>query len=174
MRRVKRPKSKKRSQFIPKKKPFRGVDNTKDIDLILKKNKLFQEMLGVSNENLPSLYDHAIQLLNAHRYEEAESALSLLTKLNPYLPDFWLGLGLSYMGMASFSQAFQSFLMACTMNPYRFDGYENAVQACIEMNNYPQAQAIINQACQFAKRHHFQELYDDAKNLEEKIGLRIR
>lgn len=134
-------------------KHFKGVDNTKDIDLILSKGKLFQDLLGFSGEHLGRLFENAIEMLRQHRFDEAVLAFDLLTQLNPYISDFWLGLGLAHQAHEDYLHALSAFLVAQTMDPSRVDSYTYAITCCLEMKNYPQAEAIIQEAFTYAKKH---------------------
>jgi len=151
------------------KKPFRGLDNTRDLDLILGRTKLFQDVLGVSPEELSHLFEQAMGFLQTNRIEEAILAFSFLTKMNSYATDFWIGLGAAQLINQEYAKAFDAFLMAITMDPSRYDCYAYAIECCIEMNNFAQAEALLKQAVTYAKRHHSRP--DSALILEESSRL---
>ncbi len=136
-----------------KKHPFRGVDNTRDIDAILGKTKIYQDILGISREELSTLYEHANGFLLAARYDEAQAAYLFLTKINPFASDFWVGLGVCHMQHEEFKNAFDAFIMAITMEPSSFECYSYAIEACIALKNFEQAEALLRQAVAYAKRH---------------------
>lgn len=136
-----------------KRRLFKGVDNTKDIDLILSRGKLFHDLLGFSGEHLGRLFENAIDLLRQHRFDEAVLAFDLLTQLNPYVSDFWLGLGIAHQAHEDYYLALSAFIVAQTMDPSRLDSYTYAISCCLEMKNYPQAEAIIQEAFAYAKKH---------------------
>ena len=142
-----------RKTHAPKKKEFRGIDNAKDVEVILEKNKLLQDILGFSNDNLDSLFSDAHSLLLAHRNDEAMQAFILLSRINPFVPDFWLGLGLTHQANGDYQQALACFLVAETMDPARLDCYEYGIDCALEMKNFAQAEAILDQALRFANKH---------------------
>src|SRR5207249_2240917 len=78
------------------KRPWHGFDNTRDIDYILATTKLSQDVLGISGDRLSKLFQSAISLLHEHRYDEAIKAFELLSRLNPFVADFWIGLGVAH------------------------------------------------------------------------------
>ena len=159
---------------VPHRKvPFRGVDNTKDIDMILASEKLMQDVLGFSGDKLGNLFETAVSYLRQHRYEEAVQGFQLLTQLNPYIADFWLGLGLAEQAQGALPKALSNFLVAETMDPLRIDPYSYAIDICLEMNNIPQAEAIIDQGTRYAKKYGKQEegriLMNALKTLKERV-----
>lgn len=136
-----------------KKRPFTGLDNTRDLDAILRKTKIYQDVLGISREGLSSLYENAFSFLESNRLEEAQASFLLLTKINPFASDFWIGLGVCYLQQEEYTQAFNAFIMALTMEPDRYDCYAYAIECCMQMKNYAQARALLRQAVTYAKRH---------------------
>lgn len=149
---------KKSHRIVERKSPkqrglLRGVDNSKDIDLILSKYKLNQDLLGFTSDYLSQLFEQAVGLLQQHRFDEAVKAFELLTQLNPYVPDFWIGIGLAHQACESYRPALSAFLVAETMDPSRIDPYSYAVDCCLEMKDMAQAEAIVEQALRWAKKH---------------------
>ena len=130
-----------------------SVDNRRDIALILQKNKLLQDILGFSAENMSGLFQDGLQFLQMHSYDDALKIFSLLVRMNPYVADFWVAQGLVYQVKEEYKTALSSFLVAQTMDPARFEGYLNAIECCISLGDYAQAQAIIRQGLRFAKTH---------------------
>jgi len=132
---------------------WKGVDNTRDIDTILLKQKLYQDVLGISGERLTSLFQTAYGLLQEHRYDDAIKGFEFLTRLNPFIPDFWIGLGLSYEMFEKFDEALSSFFTAQTMDPSRPEPYEHAVGCCISLKNTVQAEVVVRLALEYVKKH---------------------
>lgn len=155
------------------KKHWKGLDNTKEIDLILSRTKLNQDLLGFSGDYLSKLFEQAVGLLQAHRFEEAVQGFEFLTKLNSYVPDFWIGLGLAHSSNEAYKPALLSFLTAQTMDPSRIDAYSYAIDCCIEMKDIAQAEAILLQALQYAKKHHragdIKEFVHGLQELQDRI-----
>lgn len=168
---VRHPKEHSRAQAKPK--TWRGFDNTRDIDLILAKRKLFQDVLGMSGERLGRLFETSVELLHQHRYDEAVKAFELLTQINPFVADFWIGLGVAHQAHETLKPALSCFLMAQTMDPARADPYHYAVECCLEMKNLPQAEAVLHQAITYVKKHSRKEelkgLAREIQAIQEKI-----
>lgn len=157
-----------------RRKDIKKVDNTKDIDDILAKGKIVQDLLGFSREKITHLFERAIVYLQVGHFDEAVSSFSLLTRLNPYIADFWLGLAIAQMRQGEHTRAFEAFGMAIAMDPSRFDIYSYAIECCLEMQNPNQADALLNDAVTYAKRHKSSEDADiilrSANALREKIA----
>lgn len=76
-----------------------------------------QEQLGLSDSCLHLIYDRARTLLEeAHQTEEALSLFILLTHLNPYIFEHWLGRGLCWQKKTQYFEALHSFAMASLLN----------------------------------------------------------
>ncbi|MBS0656030.1 MAG: hypothetical protein JSR46_09650 [Verrucomicrobia bacterium] len=155
---------------------FSGVDNTDDLDIVLTGNKIFSDILGFSDDELMPLYDHAIQMLYAQRIEDAKTAFSFLTKINPYLAIFWVGLGLAHTAEGNISAAFTAFLMALTMDPLMIEAYEYAIDCCIEKEDFKQAESLVKQLAGAVKHctssAEVKVIQHQIKILEDKIALK--
>lgn len=136
-----------------RKKSMRQIDNTKDLDLFLEKNKTLQDILGFSREKLGSLFDQAIALLQTSRFDEAIQGFSFLSRVNPYVSDFWVGLGLAREGNGDYKAALEDFYMAITMDPSRLESYLYAAECCLELGKISQAETVVHSARAFLKRH---------------------
>jgi tetratricopeptide (TPR) repeat protein len=156
-----------KAKAVHTKRHWKGVDNTKDIDIILAKSKLNQDLLGFTGDYLSKLFEQAVMLLQQHRFDEAVQGFEFLTKLNPYVPDFWIGLGLAHSATEAFGTALSAFLTAQTMDPSRIDAYSYAIDCSIEMKDLQQAEAILLQALDFAKKHpHLEDVQGFIKELQ--------
>ncbi len=151
------------------KAPFKGLDNTQDLDSILGRTKIYQDVLGITSEELSTLYEQASEFLQMNRLEEAKSAFLFLTKINPFASDFWIGLGVCHLQNEEFKDAFNAFIMALTMDPGSYECFAYAIECCIQMKNPAQAEALLKQAITYARRHPSRE--ESRKILEEAIRI---
>ena len=149
------------------------VDNTKDIHLILSKNKVVQDLLGFSNENITRMFEQAVGYLQMGHFDEAILSFSLLTRLNPYIGDFWLGLGIAQLRSGELQRSFDALSMALAMDPLRAEVYTSLIECCLEMKKYALAQLLLDDAVSFAKRHKKSgdalQILEEAKALQEQI-----
>jgi tetratricopeptide (TPR) repeat protein len=149
------------------------LDNTSDLDLILEKDRPIQDILGFSRDSVAMLFEHAIGFLQMNRPDEAVLSFQLLTKLNPYIADFWLGLGIAYFNSEEYPKAQEALMMALALDPSRFEVYSYAIDCCIEMKNFQQAEALLEEAISYAKKHRRDEeclfILHESSKLKEKI-----
>lgn len=154
---------------------FRGIDNTRELDAILRRTKIFQDVLGISREGLSNLYEEALGFLDSGRLEEAQASFLFLTKINPFASDFWIGLGICHLHQEEFTPAFNAFIMALTMEPDRYECYAYAIDCCVQMKNYLQAEALLKQAVTYAKRHPSHEessiILEEAPRILKQIAI---
>ena len=79
--------------------------------------KTFQEILGYSEERMEAYYQKAKELFDRQAYEKAAEVFLFLTTLNPYVPSFWLGLGMSEELLHHFHEALRAYGMAIFTHP---------------------------------------------------------
>ncbi len=75
-----------------------------------------QEMLGLSDDLLSAFYDRGKEFFYDKKYEQAALIFHLLTHLNPFLFDPWLGLGICWEKNHAYFDAVYSYLMALLVN----------------------------------------------------------
>lgn len=158
-----------------KKKPFQGLDNTSEVDIVLQKTKLMQDVFGLTTEDISKMFDVAISFMQQHRFDEAIHAFTFLTKVNPYISDFWMGLGAAYQSQGSFKEALSAFIAAETMDPIRIEPYGFAVEVCLEMGDVAQALTILKQGYMYFKKHsketEAKHLLTGLKSIQRRIML---
>ena len=77
--------------------PKEALDKLKDPDLLRRKineGKVLQEIIGYNPETMEKFYQVAYKLFQHQQYQEAGDAFIFLTTLNPYVFNYWLGLGM--------------------------------------------------------------------------------
>jgi len=77
--------------------PEEALKRLSDPDILrryIDEGKSFQDILGYSNETMEKFYGAAHRLFTKEQYQEAADAFVFLTTLNPYVHNYWLGLGM--------------------------------------------------------------------------------
>ncbi len=77
--------------------PADALEKLRDPDLLRKKiseGKVLQEIIGYSPATMEKFYYVAYKLFQHQQYQEAADAFIFLTTLNPYVFNYWLGLGM--------------------------------------------------------------------------------
>jgi tetratricopeptide (TPR) repeat protein len=124
-------------------------ERLRDINLFPKKEKeLFekvpQRFLGISDQQLGRLFENAWSLIEIHEGSEATRGFRLLCRLHPYVSDFWYGLGHALKESGEYEEALDAFIMAETMEPTRFEYYQEAIICALELGKKSQARRIFN------------------------------
>lgn len=164
-----RRKSEKRRAALKLSRTFLGVDNTADIDVILEQGKLFQDVIGFSNERVGALFANAVSLLQQHRYDEAIKAAEFLTQLNPFVADFWICLGFGEQANGAYKRAREAFLMAQALDPSRSEPYAMAIDCSLDIQDPRQAETIYNLGMLYAKKH---PRHPESKLIVHELSLR--
>lgn len=95
--------------------PEEVVEKLKNPEVIRKHvedGKTFQEILEFSAEKMEKFYQHAKFLFDQSKYKEASEAFTFLTTLNPLIPNYWIGLGLSELSQEEYHGGLLAFAMA--------------------------------------------------------------
>lgn len=100
--------------------PQEAVDKLRDPDVIRRyvaEGKTFQEIIGYSPEIMEEFYGLAYRLYSNQQYEDAADAFVFLTTLNPYVHNFWLGLGMAEQKREEYEGALIAYGMAGMTDP---------------------------------------------------------
>lgn len=134
-----------------------------------------QDVFGLTTEDISKMFDIAISFMHQHRFDEAIQAFTFLTKVNPYISDFWMGLGAAHQSQGSFKEALSAFLAAQTMDPIRIDPYAFAIEVCLEMGDLAQAYSLLEQGRMYVKKHsreaEAKHLLEALRSLRDRINL---
>lgn len=125
--------------------------------------KPLQELFGFSNEATAEFYEVANQLLEDDRYEDAVKAFVFLTTINPYISEFWSGLGLAKQKCNLFDEALFAFSVAFRLEERDILPYLLAVHCCVDAKELDRALEIIDEAEAYAEEHHGEEEMDQFK-----------
>ena len=76
----------------------------------------FQEAFGFSDDTMSTLYDIGLRLFNENNLEKATGVFFLLTKMNTFLFEPWLALGMCHQNQKSYGDALYSYAMASLLD----------------------------------------------------------
>lgn len=139
------------------------VDESNHIDELTSEGKVGQELVGISDGQLRTLFDMACQLLEAQQCEGAVRGFSLLCQLHPYIADFWLGLAQARRLSGEPEQAVSALLMAETMDTHRPEVISALVETHLELGDIKGAERTLRRA----RRH----LHDKGLSHSEKQAV---
>ena len=98
--------------FKISKKVKEKLKNKKLLKKEMAEGKTAQEIMGFSNDAMAKFYGAAYRLFEHRRYEEASNAFLFLVTLNPYIHDYWLGLGMCAQMMGDYDAAVDAYELA--------------------------------------------------------------
>lgn len=99
--------------------PDEAVERLKDPEVIrsqIEDGKTFQEVLGYSAMQMEKFYQVGYNLFQQQEYNKATEAFVFLTTMNPYIFQYWLGLGMSEQMIGNYQGALLAYSMAIMNN----------------------------------------------------------
>ena len=131
-----------------------------------------QRMLGISDQQLGRLFETAWALVEIHEGPEAVRGFRLLCQLHPYVSDFWYGLAHALKESGNHEEALSAFIMAETMDPSRFEYYQEAIGSALELGKKSEARRIFHRLLAHKRLiKEFRTRKSDVKQLEEATNL---
>ena len=100
--------------------PKEAIEKLKDPEVVrrqVKEGKTFQEIIGYSSDAMEKFYTIARNLFERQEYNKSADAFVFLTTLNPYVHNYWLGLGMAEQLNGGFQGALLAYAMAILTNP---------------------------------------------------------
>jgi len=144
-----------------------AIERINDKEILMKQleeGKPLQELFGFTNEVTVEFYETAKNILEQKRFEDAINAFTFLTTLNPYISDFWLGLGMAQQRNNNYDEALFSYSVGFTLEGRKIFPYILAAQCCMEVKDFERAHEVIDMAAKYADEQAEEE---DTKQLKE-------
>ena len=128
-------------------------------------NSAAQGILGISDSQLGGMFESAWELLAVGENPSAVRAFTLLCFVQPYVSDFWFGLGKALRENGLSEEALSALLMAETLDPSRFEYYQEAIGCCIDLNVKKEAVRIFRRLC--AKKRTIEKFSEYSHSIRE-------
>lgn len=129
------------------------------------------DLLGISDDQLSGLYQIAWSFLETQQTADAVRSFTLLCHLHPYVPDFWYGLGRALRECGEAEDALSMVLVAETIDPTRFEFYEEEIECCLQMGRPKEALHILHRLQAHRRSiESFNQMHRQIHQLEEKIA----
>ena len=100
--------------------PEEAFERVRDPEMLkryMNGGKTFQEILGYSEGAMVGFYASAKNLFEQQRYDEAIDAFTFLSTLNPHVPAYWMGLGMSEQLLGLHEKALIAYKMLAVLQP---------------------------------------------------------
>lgn len=107
-----------------------------------------QQLFGVTQPMLDRYYRSALKCLEQKNWENARDAFMFLTFLNPYVHDFWVGLGIAEQSQSHFDKAIQAYTLAEATDPEDPIPIANSFQCVLALGEKEYAQFMLDKALQ--------------------------
>ena len=126
--------------------------------------KLYQHILGYSQETMEKFYLAAYSLFQKEQYEKAADAFLFLVTLNPKVHNFWLGLGMAEQMLERYTDALFAYQMSALSDEKDPLSYFHAAKCYFAIRENDLAQQSLDKAIKYAKgRREFDSLRAQAK-----------
>jgi hypothetical protein len=139
--------------FIVKEDAIEKISDEEILMEHLESGKPLQEIFGFSNETTVEFYEAAKNILEQKRYEDAIDAFTFLTTINPYMADFWMGLGMAQQNNNEHDAALFSYSIGYTLEGGVIFPYVLAAQCCMEIRDFERALEVIGNAETYAEEN---------------------
>ncbi len=106
------------SEFQLSEKAKEKLKNKKLLKKELAEGKTAQQIMELQDSTMAKFYGAAYYLFEHKRYEDAAHAFLFLATLNPYIHDYWLGLGMATQMCQNYEAAIDAYELAafCDIN----------------------------------------------------------
>lgn len=157
--------------------PREAIEKLKDNELLrqyIEEGRSFQEILGYSDEVMQKYYEVASSLMHQHRYKEATDAFVFLTTLNPYCPEYWLGMGMCEQINQEYQQAIVAYSMVILSEHYQPLAYYHTAACHHALGDDAAAIKVLNKSISFSEGEpHYLEIYQQACRSKDILEAKI-
>lgn len=141
----------------------------------LAEGKTFQEILGYDDDTMEKFYGAAHSLFQQGRYQDSADAFVFLTTLNPYVHNFWLGLGMSEQRNEEYESALVAYGMATMTDMDNPLPHFHSGICYYLMGEFDTAVGVLDLAIELcAEREEHAGLKGDAASAKEKVGKLLK
>ncbi|RPI58277.1 MAG: hypothetical protein EHM48_10345, partial [Planctomycetaceae bacterium] len=109
-------------------------------------NYIQQAYLKVDKNYWPAHVASAIFLLNNHRPKPAMDELNKANKINPHIPDVFVGRGAASLGVMNFEECLKQAELALAINPKNCDAFLLKAACMMQWRKYDEVENLINKA----------------------------
>lgn len=143
---------------------------TEKVDALTEKKKTFKEMMNIEVETMRMYYSCARDVMTQKKYKDSSNAFLFLTMLDPYIYDFWVGLGLSEQHNGKYQYALKAYGMAALTNLDHPAPHFFAAQCCLQLKNEEDALQCLEAALETSKKKdEYQDFYKQSMNLKRTL-----
>lgn len=116
-----------------------------ELKKINEEHPVLQTYLHYSDDLIREVFSIAGDLTERREWEQAVAVVVFLIYLNPYIAEFWEGLGQCWEQASQWDTAEFAYERAIQCAPANPEFYRSACQCLLEQKNYPRAEEILNE-----------------------------
>lgn len=150
-----------------------AIQRARDPELLrryVEEGKTFQEIIGYSDEVMEKFYQAAYSLFQQKRYQDSADAFTFLTTMNPYVHNYWLGLGMSEQLIENYEGAAIAYGMAVMTDATNPVPLFHSSTCAYLLGDYEGALATLQEVVQrCGDQAEHQKIKQDAETLKQKI-----
>lgn len=139
-------------------------EHKEELATYFSKGGTWQMLLGYDDSVMNGYYQKAYDLYQEAKYEEAVSAFSYLTMLNPYNYTYWMGLGQAKEQNGQLEESLVSFTAAEAIDPEHPLPHLHLANAFEKLGLKDNAIKHLERAVKTANRQEFADLRTQAHN----------
>lgn len=141
----------------------------------ISEGKTFQEIIGYPDGTMEKFYGAARKLFEKGRYRDAADAFIFLTTLNPYVHNYWLGLGMSEQMSEEYESAVVAYTMASVTDPQNPIAHLHAATCNYMLQDDEGALGSADMAiAESGNRPEYQEIRSQAMRLRDTLRERLK
>lgn len=106
--------------------------------------KSVQDEIGLLDELMVAFHEYGSQFLKSKEIERSADVFLVLTFLNPFVPSFWVGLGMAEEMKQDYDAAALSFIMAAEMHGEGYSWAIKAAECLVKAGKKEQARKILD------------------------------
>jgi type III secretion system low calcium response chaperone LcrH/SycD len=126
--------------------------NTEDVMRFFEAGGSFEQILGLSDEEMRKRYAYAFNLFVQGLYKDALEVFSYLTVLSPMKKKYWLALAATRVHMQDLEGALKSYAMISMLDPHDPESYYYSAFCYLELKQKEEAIKSLKLAIDIAQR----------------------
>lgn len=145
------------------------------IEKCLSSSTPLSKLFKIPKKTVFKIYNLALEHLSKQEYIESASLFSYLCLLNPLMPNFWMGRGLSEEGLKEYSRASRAFLNAICFDPVNNLSLSmNIVNCLLQLEKTEMAKTFIQNTLKLIEKNEDPQFQLELKNALETVKSELK
>lgn len=155
-------------EFKLSKKTREKIKNKAYLKREFAKGKNAQEILGFSDLTMAKFYGAAYKLFEHQKYKDAANAFLFLVTLNPFNPEYWMGLGMATQMSGDYESAIDAYELAAIYEIENPVPYFYLAKCLFAIHDRDSAMQALDLALEYAnEKPEYEDLKQQAQKARE-------